>query len=212
MKRPRTAGTVSNQGRSNRYIHVEDETPRSQREKDDRFDMYRNDQPPVRRMPAPRIKNTAHEPRQLWYVACLICALGAFCLFADSVMVVIEGLPIRLTSVEVLFNSSYLTGDVAKPVVVMSALPIAFIGLSAAFAVMKEKSFEKASMVMIALPVIIIVLNIFLAEKIVKYNTPLIQIAPGFSFMIQIACSVGVIIVVICQRIICTIKANRSSW
>lgn len=197
--------------RSNRYTYVEDETPRSQREKDDRFDMYRNDQPPVRRRAVPRIGKTIHEPRQLWYVACLICALGSFCLFTDSIIVMIEDCPMRLTSVEVLMNRDYLSGYAAKQVLMLSALPIIFIGLFAVFAVMKEKVFEKASLVMIALPIAVIILDIYLAKKI-TVNTLYVQMTPGTSLMIQVACSVALIIVVLCQRMMCFANVKKGTW
>ena len=198
--------------RSNRYTYVEDETPRSQREKDDRFDMYRNDQPPVRRTAAPKIKkNAAHGPRQLWYIACLICALGSFCLFTDSIILEVEDIPMRLTSLEVLLNSDLLSDYGTRPILMMSALPVVFIGLFAVFAVMKEKAFEKASLVMIALPATVIALGICLAKKM-TINTPYIQIAPGTSLMILIACCIGLIIVVVCQRIMFFADVKKGTW
>ena len=197
--------------RSKRYAYTEDETPRTQREKDDRFDMYRNDQPPIHRA-APRIrKETSHGPKQLWYVACLICALGSFCLFTDSIILEIENCPMRLTSLEVLLESDCLSGYATRPIVILSALPVVFIGLFAVTAVMKEKVFEKASLVMIALPVTVIVLGIYLAKK-VMINTLYIQIVPGTSLMILIACCIGLIIVVACQRIMCFVNVKKSAW
>jgi hypothetical protein len=198
--------------RSNRYAYTEDGVPRTQREKDDRFDMYRNDQPLVRRTAAPRVKKgTSNGPKQLWYIACLICALGSFCLFTDSIIIELEDWPMRLTSLEVLLKWDDLSGYGAGPIKIFSALPIAFIGMFAAFAIMKEKVFEKAPLVMIALPVAVIVLDIYLAKKI-TVNTLYFQMVPGTSPMIQVACCIGLIIVVACQRIMCFANVKKSAW
>ncbi len=210
----RRCGQQSGNGlRSNRYTYVEDETPRSQREKDDRFDMYRNDQPPVRRMPAPKIKkNTTHEPRQLWYVACLICALGAFCLFADSVMITVMGVPLRMTSAEIILGSDTLYGYSTRPMICLSATPLIFVGMFAVFAFLKERTFEKASLVMIALSVLAVVLQIYFADKMMRMNMNGIEFTPDTGFLIQIACSVGLIIVVVCQKVMCSVNARKVSW
>jgi len=208
----RRYGQQSGNGlRSNQYTYTEDITPRTQREKDDRFDMYRNDQPPVRRTAAPKFKSISHEPRQLWYIACLICALGSFCLFTDSVIVELEDYPMRLTSLEVLLDWDYLSGYGSQPIKMLSALPIVFIGMAAVFAVMKEKVFEKAPLVMIALPVAVIVLDIYLAKKM-TVSTLYYQITPGTSLLIQVACCIGLIIVVVCQRMMCFANTKKGAW
>ena len=81
----RRYGAAGNGLRNKQYTHEEDTVPRTQRERDDRFDMYRDEQP-VRRRPAQRPGVRSQEPRQLWVVACIICAFGAFCLFSDSLI------------------------------------------------------------------------------------------------------------------------------
>ena len=123
----------------------------------------------------------------------------------------VEDLPERLTSLEVLLNHDELSGYAAKQIMVLSALPVVFIGLFVVFAVMKEKVFEKASLVMIALPVAVIVLDIYLAKKI-TVNALFIQMTPGTSLMIQVACSVALIIVVVCQRIMCFANVKKGAW
>ena len=210
----RRFGATGNGLRSNQYAYEEDTAPRTQREKDDRFDMYRDEAPRIQRRPAVRPKTRgSHEPRQLWFVACLICALGAFCIFADSINITVLGIPLRFTSFEILLGTADSSELVPGQVVYMSAMPIAFMIMFALFAYLKEDTFNKAWLALIAVAVFVIALQVNWCTKLPRpdiYNT--VEYIPGDAVIIEIACAVGLIIVIVCQRILSTVAVRKDKW
>ena len=208
----RRCGPSGNGLRSKQYIREEDPVPRSQREKDDRFDMYRNDGPKAQRVSAPIIRRTAADgPRQLWFVACLVCALGAFCIFADSITIGMMGIPVRLTSFEVILGSADSPYALPANVVYMSAMPAVFMIMFAVFAFLKEETFNKGSLALIAVSVLVIVLQINWCGKLPAADMlNMIRYTPGYGVLIEIACAVMLIIVITAQRILNAVAAGRS--
>ena len=209
----RRYGAAGNGLRNKQYTYEEDAVPRTQREKDDRFDMYRNDEQRVHR-PTTRPKmRGSHEPRQLWFVACLICAMGAFCIFADSINITVLGVPIRFASFEILLGTADYSGSIPGQVVYLSAMPIAFMVMFALFAYLKEETFNKAWLALIAVAIFVIVLQINWCAKLPgpdMYN--LIEYIPGYGVFIEIASAVGLIIVIVCQRILSTVNLRKERW
>lgn len=155
----------------------------------------------------------SHEPRQLWFIACLMCAFGGFCLFSDSLILDYLYFNLRVESFEVLIGALKEPGLFPTPVVFMSAMPVVFIVMSAVFAYFKEMAFEKLSLALIAVSVMVIVMQLFWTVQISKmrigdsYNT-----TPGYAVLIEIACAVGLIIVIVCQRILSTVAVRKGKW
>lgn len=210
----RRYGAAGNGLRNNQYIREEETVPRTQREKDDRFDMYRNEEPKVRRQTVTRPKmKGSHGPRQLWFVACMICAMGAFCIFADSINITVMGIPVRFASFEILLGTADYSGSIPGQVVYMSAMPLVFMAMFAVFAYLKEDTFDKAWLALIAVAVFVIVLQVNWCAKLPgpdMYN--LIEYIPGYGVFIEIASAVGLIIVIVCQRILGTVATRKKRW
>ena len=211
----RRSGSPRENGlRSNQYTYEGDPVPRTQREKDDRFDMYRDDQRTVQRTKTQRPKKKrTHEPKQLWYAASLICAVGAFCLFSGSVMVYDYGIVLRLTSFDVLQYAIKSPGALPSPVVCMSAMPAVFAVMFILFAFMKERTFDKASLALVAISVFVIVLQIFWTAQMSKAEKGYgYELVPDYGIMIEIACAVGLMIVIACQRIMNIMAVRKDVW
>ena len=197
----RRCGPSGNGLRSKQYIREEDPVPRSQREKDDRFDMYRNDGPKAQRVSAPIVRRTASDgPRQLWFVACLVCALGAFCIFADSITIGMMGIPVRLTSFEVILGSADSPYALPANVVYMSAMPAVFMIMFAVFAFLKEETFNKGSLALIAVSAFVIVIAIYWSIQVKEVCIGYIyEFVPGLGVIIEVMCAFALIIVTACQ-------------
>lgn len=210
----RRYGAAGNGLRNNQYIHEEDTVPRTQREKDDRFDMYRDETPRAHRQPVTGTRTRgSHEPRQLWYVACLLCAMGAFCIFADSITVTVMGIPLRFASFEILLGTANYSEGIPGQVVYMSVMPIAFMILFAVFAYLKEEAFNKAWLALIAVAVFVIVIQVNWCAKLPgpdMYN--MVEYIPGYGVFIEIASAVALIIVIVCQRILLTVAGRKGRW
>ena len=183
---------------------------RTQREKDDCFDMYRSTDT-VRTSPV-RKRASNRETSKLWYVAGIIAALGAFCLFVDSVFITVEGMTFRLASFEILLKASDVASAMPSCVVYMSAIPLVFLGLFLLFIVMKERSFEKASLIVVAISVFIIAMLIHWTKQIESYRAGyMTYLDPGYSLLVEIGCAGALIIVVACQWIMAYVSQNRTS-
>ena len=208
----RRYGAAGNGLRNKQYTHEEDTVPRTQRERDDRFDMYRDEQP-VRRRHAQRPGVRSQEPRQLWFVACIICAFGAFCLFSDSLILDYLYFDLRTASFEVVLGAVLEPGLFPKQAVCMAAMPIVYIVMFSLFAYFKETAFERLSLALVAVSVMVIVIQLYLGIQISKmtigesYNA-----TPGYGVFIEIACAVGLIIVIACQMILSTVNLRKERW
>lgn len=198
----RRYGPPSGNGLRNRqHMHEDRTVPLTQREKDDRFDMYRNDGRTAQRAPSPRCRKYRRgEPRQLWFVACIICAFGAFCFFSDSVTIKALGLTFRFTSIEVLCDMGDFSDYLPEQVVYLSAVPILFTVLFAMFAFLKEKVFEKGSLALIAVSAFVIVIAIYWSIQVKEVCIGYIyEFVPGLGVIIEVMCAFALIIVTACQ-------------
>ena len=210
----RRYGAAGNGLRNNHCTYVEDTVPRTQREKDDRFDMYRDERPRMHGHPSARPKiRGSHEPRQLWFIACIICAFGVFCLFSDSFVLDYYYYNLRMASFEVIIGAAMEPDAFPKQVILMSAIPIVFIVMFSLFAYHKEMTFEKLSLALIALSVMVIVIQLYLTVQISKMKIGgSYGATPGYGVFIEIACAVGLIIVIVCQRILGTAVVKKEGW
>lgn len=193
------------------------ETPFSDREKEECFDMYRSDGRsrflPERRPNKERIarRPAAENGFQLWQIACLITALGAFCIFADSLLINLAGIPVRMMSFEILSNNGSLSGQIPQCAIYMSAVPIAFMAMFGVFAYLKEDAFEKAYLALIAVAIFITSVMLYWCGQMQNYGTEyLLSFSPGNAVIIEIGCSIALVIVIVCQRIIGHIGSKPS--
>lgn len=204
-------GTTGNGLRNKQSTYADETVPHTQRDRDDRFDMYRNDVSGTNRQAADPKTKVSRGPRQLWFAACLVCALGAFCIFADSVTIEMMGVPVRLASFEVLLGSADYS--IPAQIVYISAMPIAFLIMSAVFACLKEDTFDKAWLALIAVSVLAIILLINWCTELPDYGAYSVnEILPGYGVFIQIGSAVGLIIVIACQRILGTVAGKKDRW
>ena len=197
--------------RDSHYDREAVELPPTQRERDDFFDMYRiddNGNRGNRRPPAAKRRNDDGRPK-LWYLACLVAALGAFCLFVDSVSINVTGIPIRLTSLEILTRSSEIAGGLPDCAMYMSAVPAVFLIILGTFAFLKEDAFEKGYLALIAVSVFVIVVQIHwmgqIADSGIGY---LLTYSSGTAELIEIGCSVALIAITVCQRVWVRVGGN----
>ena len=190
--------------RDNRYYCEATEPPATQREKDDFFDMYRIDDDGNRgnRRPATKKRKNENDRPRLWYLVCLVAALGAFCLFVDSVSINVTGIPIRLTSLEILTRSSDVAGNLPDCALYMSAVPAVFLIIFGTFAFLKEDAFEKGYLALITVSVFVIIVQIHwmgqIADSSIGY---LLTYSSGTAELIEIGCSIALIAITVCQRI-----------
>ena len=95
----------------------------------------------------------------------------------------------------------------------MSAMPFAFMVMFAVFAYLKEETFNKAWLALIAVSIFVIALQINWCAKLPgpdMYN--LVEYIPGYGVFIEIASAVGLIIVIVCQRILGTVAVRKERW
>lgn len=189
-------------GQENEEVHI----PGTQREKDDYFDLYRVDgrRNGCRRpSPGPKKKRNAGGGFQMWYLACLIAALGSFCVFMDSAVVSFNGIPVSLSGISILASATNLPPSVPGYVLYISLIPLLSAGISVTFAIMKEEAFDKASLVMIALTVFAIAVLFYWSDALMKYGNWSMSYSPGTGVIVEIGCCIALLIVIVCQRIIC---------
>jgi len=192
--------------RSNQGGVREEITPQSEREREECFDMYRSDgrgRSVPRRTSSPRTVavRKEHQGFQLWQAACLICALGAFCMFADCLIVRMDTVPVRLLSYEILYGNGSLSGSIPACSMYMALIPLVFVVLFGVFAYMKEEAFEKAYLALISVPVFVIVILFYFSRQVMDYSQDiLLSFQPGHAMFIEIGCSILLAILVICQR------------
>ena len=173
--------------------------PRAKDENDECFDMYRIDLPMERKMPRRRSgdrKRVVRKDHQLWYAACLISALGAFCIFVDSVRLMTLESMVSMTSLEILMGSASVKG-LPSAMIVTAAMPIVYLCMSVLFAVLKERSFDRPALALLSLTIAAIVIQVYSMRKIADFKMgPLCYLAPGTAGMIEIGCSIALMIVI----------------
>ena len=197
--------------RERQTIIEERNIPLTQREKDDCFDMYRITE--KKRSCTVRKRTSGKEPPQLWFVASIIAALGAFCLFMDSVFVTSMGVTLKVASFEILMSPSETAGSMPSCAVYMSAVPFVFLAMFGMFAFMKDRAFEKASLVLLAVPVFVIVVLIHWSSQILDYNAGyMYSLSPGYAVLGEIGCSAALIIVVASRLVMEFIAQKRMSF
>ena len=185
--------------------------PLTQREKDDCFDMYRSTE--TRRSNPAMKKTSGKEPPQLWFVASIIAAFGAFCLFMDSVFVTSMGVTLKLASFEILMSPSESAGSLPSCAVYMSAIPFVFLIIFGMFAFLKERVFEKASLVLIAVPVFIIAVLVHWSSQIMNYSAGyMYSLSPGYAVLGEIGCSVALIIVTVYHLVTGFVIQKRTAF
>ena len=206
---PVRCDTYVRSGLRERQTIIEDrKIPLTQREKDDCFDMYRCTE--TRRPNPVRKKTSNKEPPQLWFVASIIAAFGAFCLFMDSVFVTSMGVTLKLASFEILMKPSELEGSLPSCAIYMSAIPFVFLIIFGMFAFLRERVFEKASLVLIAVPIFIIAVLVHWSNQIMNYSAGyMYSISPGYAVLGEIGCSVALIIVTVCHLVTGLVSQKR---
>ena len=189
----------------------ERQVPLTQREKDDCFDMYRTVET---RRPAPAKKKTmGKELPQLWFVASIIAAFGAFCIFVDVIFVSELGVTLKMASFEILLSPSESAEALPSCAIYMSAVPLVFLIIFGLFAFLKEKAFDKASMVLIAVPIFVIVLLIFWSNQIGNYSASYAySLSAGYAVLGEIGCSVGLIIITVCHLVMEFVSQKRTAF
>ena len=71
-----------NRLRDRKYEQNDEPIQLTQRQKDDRFDMFRIDVDDKRKQPDRKKRGRVRELPQLWFVASIIAAMGMFCIFS----------------------------------------------------------------------------------------------------------------------------------
>ena len=209
MQRERTVSTGL---RSDQHLPGYDPRQMTQREKDDCFDMYRTERKGVK-SPAPRKKNGRLEIPQLWFVASIISALGMFCIMTESVVTSYGGFRSRYTSFEILFAAMKDSSATPFCMIGASLMPLAFLFLFISFALLKERSFEKGSLAIIAVSVMIIILDIHWMTEISGLTRGYLeQYTPGFGIVLEMGCCLALIILVTCERILNHFWFSRSPY
>ena len=189
----------------------EDPVPLTQREKDDCFDMYSIVE--KRRPNQNGRKGAKRENIQFWHIASIIAALGAFCIFMDSIFITSMGVTLKLASFEILMSPSDAAESLPSCATYMSAVPLVFLAVFVMFAFMKEDAFDKASLVLMAIPVFIIAALIYWGDQIGRHGSGyLYDVSPGYAFLAEIGCAVALIIVVACQRVMGRISQNKTPF
>ena len=202
-----------NRLRDRKYEQNDEPIQLTQRQKDDRFDMFRIDVDDRRAQHNRKKRRQAREVPQLWFVASVIAALGMFCIFTESIMISDMGVPLRLNSFEILMNASDVSFAMPSCTLYMSAIPLVFMVLFGVLAFLKEEAFDKASLAMIAASVFIVVVQIFWSGQLMRYGDGyLLTMTPGYGVLIEIGCAVALIIVIACQRIMGAVTAGRKAY
>ena len=192
--------------RNNQYRDAEERFPRTQREKEECFDMYRIDDTRCRR-PGKRIANVPKKRNgddgpQLWYIACIISALGAFCIFVNSLIVTDDLYSVPVDSLTVLMGALKKPGVMPQAAICISAMPLVFLIMTVVFAVMREKVFEKAHLALITACIFVIVMLFYFSSKLSNFTVG--HFAPysaGYSILIEIGCGIALIIVIVCKKV-----------
>ena len=197
--------------RERQTITEDRQIPLTQREKDDCFDMYRTVET-GRPGPAKR-KMKGKELPQLWFVASIIAVFGAFCIFMDSIFVTELGVTMKLASFEILLSPSESSAVLPSCAIYMSIVPLVFLIIFGLFAFLKEDAFKKASMILIAVPIFVIVVLIYWSSQISNYSASYTYyLSPGYAVLGEIGCSVGLIIVTVCHLVMEFISQRRTSF
>ena len=184
---------------------------RTQREKDDCFDMYRSAE--ARGPCTVRKKISGRETPQLWFIASIITALGAFCMFVDSIFVTSMGVTLKVASFEILMSPSKAAGSMPSCAIYMSAIPLVFLVMFGLFAFMKDKAFEKASLILMAVPLFVIVVLVHWSNQILSYGADyMYSLSPGYAVLGEIGCSVALIIVVASRLVMEFVTEKKISF
>ena len=170
------------------------------------FDMYRIDidaerKGQKRRKPVGNKMKKDNEIR-LWHIACLISALGVFCIFVDAVRVEVGGIPISLTSLSVLTGSIDPSVSIPQYATFLSAIPLMFLTMFILFAYLKNDVFEKASLAIIAMSIATMAVTIHWSGQIMDCNLGyMTRLYPGNGILIEIGCSIALVIVAVCGKL-----------
>ena len=202
-----------NRLRDRKYEQNDEPIQLTQRQKDDRFDMFRIDIDDRRKQPDRKKRGRVRELPQLWFVASIIAAMGMFCIFSESIMINSMGMTYRLNSFEILLRASDVAVAMPSCTVYMSAIPLVFMVVFGLFAFLKENAFDKASLAMIAVLVFIVAVQLFWSGQLIRYGDGyLLTLTPGYGVLIEIGCAVALIIVIACQRIMDTVTSKRTAY
>ena len=176
--------------------------PRTQREKEEYFDLYRTD---VRKKeharPRPKSRTQPEGRFQLWYAACLISALGMFCILADAVIVSADGISIGMDGLSIIASMSK-SSRIPAYITYMSFIPLVFGAMFGTFVLLKEKAFDRASLVLIAASVFIIAVQCYWSKELMELGNWEIGYTPGLGIIVEIGCSIALLVVIICQRVL----------
>ena len=170
------------------------------------FDMYRIDfdakrKGQKRRKPVGNKMKNDHEIR-LWHIACLISALGVFCIFVDAVRVEVGGIPISLTSLSVLTGSIDPSVTIPQYATFLSAVPLMFLSMFILFAYLRNDVFNKASLAIIAMSIATMAVTIHWSGQIMDCNLGyMTRLYPGNGILIEIGCSIALVIVAVCGKL-----------
>lgn len=207
-----TKGPRDNRGGQRRGLRSSQEDifeSYSGRTSNDDFDMYRNDDRRPKRTSKRRGGGESGHI-QFWYAASLIAALGAFCIFVDSVIVSTPDVSMTASGLSILMGSIGDTSRLPACVTYLSAMPLINLMMFGVFAVMKENAFKKGSLALIVLSVFEIVLLIRWSSQIMSYNTGyLTGIYPGTAVLIEIGCCVAMVAVIIAQMVVSRFSSDR---
>ena len=176
--------------------------PRTQREKEEYFDLYRTDgRKKECARPRPKPKAPSEGRFQLWYAACLISALGMFCILTDAAIVSADGISIGMDGLSIIASMSK-SSRIPAYITYMSFIPLVFAAMFGTFVFLKEKAFDKASLVLIAASVFIIAVQCYWSKELIELGNWEISYTPGLGIIVEIGCSIALLVVIICQRVL----------
>ena len=196
---------------------LRDDIQQDRMDRDDCFDMYRNDIgiPSVKRAPVVRKdKKTNSDGPQLWFIASMISAFGMFCMFIDVLTIDEYVFVMRVTPFEMLIGSAITDITIPSCILYLSLMPLVFMVIFGLFAFLREKVFDKASLALIAVSVFVIVADFHWMKEISVYSATqyLVDYTAGLGVLIEMVCSIALIIVVVCKMILSHVWCARSSY
>ena len=189
----------------NRGLRTEVYTQEERPVRDDCFDMYRTDERGIQKKYAPAVKKRIRREQngpQLWYIAGIISALGVFCLFTDTLAIDMGVAYLKYSPLDLLLSADEIDGKIPPCTLYLSLMPLVFAISFGLFAYFKEDVFEKGSLALIAVAILVIIADIFLAMQISDYGGHIRLFTVGIAVPIEIVCSVALIIVTVCKMVL----------
>ncbi len=186
--------------------------------RDDCFDMYRNDRRMVQndRSVVRKVRKKEKDGPQLWFIASIISALGMFCLFVNTMSVSILGISVCFTPLEVLTGTKEIGIDLPPCLMYLSLMPFVFAIIFGVFVHMKDKAFDRAPLALIAAAVFVIAADLYWAIQISEFgDVYLVSFSAGLGVLIEIVCSLAIMMLVAYRIIITRIQSARptqSGW